>query len=27
MWFGIEVSEIFVTRDAVHGADGFSSKA
>ena len=27
MWFGIEVSEIFLTGDAVHGADGFSSKA
>jgi len=27
MWLGIEVSEIFLTGDAVHGADGFSSKA
>jgi ribosomal protein L9 len=27
MWLGCEVSEIFRTGDAVHGADGFSSKA
>src|SRR6516164_258384 len=27
MWLGIEVWEIFLTGDAVHGADGFGSKA
>src|SRR5215470_16264549 len=27
MWLGIEVSKILITGDAVHGADGFSSKA